>query len=97
MQGIFRFVFLLKKTTEPFSEPIASTGCVEDHEMKEALSFVLASSISYSERWPIDQIETVADAVRMANESLSLSHSSASIRGLWLLGNSMVTLPELHL
>jgi hypothetical protein len=48
MQGIFLFVLRLKKTTEPFSEPIASTGCVIDHEMKEALSLVLASSISYS-------------------------------------------------
>lgn len=81
IHGIFLFVLRLKNTTEPFSEPIARTGCVVDHEIKEALSLVLASSISYSYLYPIDQIETVADAVRIASESLSLSHSSASMRG----------------
>ena len=50
MQGILRFVLRLKKTTEPFSEPMERTGCVIDHDMKEALSFLLASSISWNWR-----------------------------------------------
>jgi hypothetical protein len=76
MHGILRFVLRLKNTTEPFSEPIARTGWVMDQEMKEALSLLLASSTSWKVRYRMDQIETTGEAVRIANESLSLSHCS---------------------
>jgi hypothetical protein len=49
---------------------------VMDQEMKEALSLLLASSTSWKVRYRMDQIETTGEAVRIANESLSLSHCS---------------------
>ena len=76
IQGILRFVFLLKNTTEPFSEPIPKTGWVIDQQINEALSLLLARSISWKLRERTDQMDTIGDAVRIARESLSLSHSS---------------------
>ena len=47
-----------------------------DQQINEALSLLLARSISWKLRERTDQMDTIGDAVRIARESLSLSHSS---------------------
>jgi len=46
MQGIFLWLFLLKKVSEPFSVPMTRTGWVWDQLMYDAVSLLEASSMS---------------------------------------------------